>query len=129
MTQPLRLSGQNDEDRLGDFLGLMRVAHVPQRDGIDQVDMPRHQFAERLVGMAPDELAQQRAVIHGLHLRISVRRAGKGDNYFAPEWSRTNPAPNPCLARQASDELSPPPAKVDRKTDNIFQEPRRTRIT
>ena len=83
MPQWRRLFRQNDEDRLGDFLGMMRIADLPQRDGINQIDVPRHQRGKGLVGMIFRILPQQRAVIRGLHSSISVRHQANPDNLFA----------------------------------------------
>jgi hypothetical protein len=51
----------------------MRVADVPQRDGINQIDVPRYQLGKGFVGMVFRILSQQHAVIRLLHSRISVR--------------------------------------------------------
>ena len=83
MTQLRRLFCQNNKDRLRDFLGVMRIADVPQRDGIHQVDVPRHQRGERLVRMVFRIVPQQHAVIRWLHFPISVRPPAKTDNLFA----------------------------------------------
>jgi hypothetical protein len=40
------LARQNDEDRLGDFLCQMRVAHLSQCHGIDEIDMPGDQLGK-----------------------------------------------------------------------------------
>ena len=82
MAQWQRLFRQNNEDRLRDFLSLMRIADLPQGDGINQIDVPRHQCCKRFIRMMFGIPAQQRAVIRGLHLAISVRRPAKGDNLF-----------------------------------------------
>ena len=63
MAQLPRFARQNDEDRLRDFLGMVRVARLPERHGINQVDMPRHQGGESFPGIVPGILAQQHAVI------------------------------------------------------------------
>jgi hypothetical protein len=44
MMQLSRLSGQQDKDGLRDFRRLMRIVDMPQRDGINQIDVPRHQW-------------------------------------------------------------------------------------
>ena len=51
MAQSRRLFRQNDEDRLRDFLGVLRMAGLTQGDEIDQIDVARHQFGKRLIGM------------------------------------------------------------------------------
>ena len=82
MTQLRRLFCQNDKDSLRNFLCVMRVADVPQCDGINQVDVPRHQLGERFIGMIFRILPQQHAVIRWLHFPISVRHRVKADNLF-----------------------------------------------
>lgn len=77
------LFGEDDKDRLGDFLGVVRVADLAQGDGIDQIDMARDQGGKGLVRMIFGVLAQQRGFIHDFHLAISVRRTAKGDKLFA----------------------------------------------
>ncbi len=83
MPQLRRLFRQDDVDRLRDFLRVMRIAHLPQRDGINQIDVPYHQRGKRLVGIIVRILPQQRAVVRWLHSPISVRRPAKADNLFA----------------------------------------------
>ena len=39
MAQSRRLFRQNDEDRLRDFLGVLRMAGLTQGNGIDQIDV------------------------------------------------------------------------------------------
>ena len=60
------------------------VADVPQRHGINQIDMPRHQRGKRFIGLVFRVLLQQCAVIRWLHFPISVRHPAKTDNLFAP---------------------------------------------
>ncbi len=67
---------------MGDFLRVMRIGHSPERDGINQIDVPRHQRGKRLIGIIFRVLPQQRAVVRWLHSAISVRRAAKADNLF-----------------------------------------------
>ena len=73
VAQVIRLFCESDKDGLCDFLGLMRVSDVPQRDGINQIDVPRYQLGKGFVGMIFRILPQQHAVIRLLHSRISVR--------------------------------------------------------
>lgn len=74
------------------------MAGLPEGDGIDQVDVTRHQPGEGLVGLVIHKLPQQCAVIGWLHLRISVRRPAKADKLFAAWLS-------PFLAHEA-DQIS-----------------------
>jgi hypothetical protein len=55
----------------------MRVAGVPQRDGIDLVDVPRHERGKGFLGAAIRVFAQQSIVIQFLHLHLI---AAKGEN-------------------------------------------------
>ena len=86
---------QNDENGLRDFLGMMRIADLPQRDRIDQIDVPRHQRGKRFVGIIFRISPQQRAVVRGLHLGISVRCEAKTDKSFAQRMDKHRPG---CLA-------------------------------
>ena len=58
MAQAGRLLRQNDEHRLRNFFGLMRVADLPGRDGINQVDALRHQRGKGLIRTIFGVLAQ-----------------------------------------------------------------------
>ena len=58
----LAFLGENDEHRLRDFLGLMRVTRLPVRDGINEVDVPLDQAGKSGFGFVFDKLAQQVAV-------------------------------------------------------------------
>ena len=53
---------QNDEDGLGDFLGLMRIAGVAQRDGIDLVDVPRDERGKGVLGIALRRIRRNKAM-------------------------------------------------------------------
>ena len=76
-----RLARQNDEHRLRDFLGQMRVAHLPHRHGIDQIDVARDQRGERFLGIAPGIFAQQGQVVVHDFTDIFTRRR-KGNRLF-----------------------------------------------
>lgn len=43
---------ENDEHRLGDFFRMMGVGGVPQRDGMDKVNIAAHQRGECVLGFA-----------------------------------------------------------------------------
>ena len=47
-----RLTGQLDEDCLSDILGQSSLLNHPQRSGINQVDVARHQFDKGLFSLA-----------------------------------------------------------------------------
>jgi predicted RNase H-like HicB family nuclease len=60
----------------------MRVAHLPQRHGINQIDVPRHERGERGLGIVTGEFPQKAQVI--IHLSsIHLRRRGKVTDYFS----------------------------------------------
>jgi hypothetical protein len=58
-----------------------RVSRLPQRRRINQIDVPRHQRLERLLGLACGEFPHQRhVVIH--HPLNKWTPTGKGDKLF-----------------------------------------------
>src|SRR5262249_11417927 len=60
----------------------MRVAHLPQRDRINEINVPRHQRGKRLLGIASGIFPQQRHVIrHHLTYTFTLRR--KRDRVFS----------------------------------------------
>jgi hypothetical protein len=63
VAERLRLACQDDEYRLGDFLGQRRVAHLPQRHGINQIDVTRGERGERLLGILLGVFPQQGQVV------------------------------------------------------------------
>jgi len=77
-------SGENDEDGLRDFLGLMWVASVTQCNRIDLVDVPRDEFGKGFLGIMLRVLPQQSDVVQLLHLYLNAANAGKVTNYFQP---------------------------------------------
>ena len=54
---------QNDKNRLCDFLGQMRIAHLPQCNGMNEIDMARDECGERLLGIVPGIFLQQCHVV------------------------------------------------------------------
>ena len=64
MAQPACFLRKNDENRLRDLFRLLGSHHVPQRNGINQVDIARYQPREGILGMLLAISPQQRAVIH-----------------------------------------------------------------
>jgi len=73
---------QNDEDNLGDFLGLMRVARVPKGDLIDLVDVPPYKRGEGVLRAALDVCPQQGDVIQFLHVYMNCRQRRKRYKQF-----------------------------------------------
>lgn len=55
---------ENEEHRLSDFLGNVRIADNPEARGIDQVHVPLHERSKRLLGLAGRVLPQEFQVIH-----------------------------------------------------------------
>ena len=68
---------QKDEDRLRDFLGLMRIARVAQRDGIDLIDVPRDERGKGFLRAVLDVFLQQNAVVQFQHLQVNAADEGK----------------------------------------------------
>ena len=54
---------EKDENGLRNFLRVMRVADLPERNAINQVNVPRNQCGESFLGIITGVLAQQRAVV------------------------------------------------------------------
>lgn len=67
----MRLPRENNKHSLRDFLRQIRVANLPQRDRMDQVDTPGHQRGKRLPGIVPKYLSSSvmSSVITPIHLR------------------------------------------------------------
>ena len=76
------LACEDDEHRLRDFLGGVRTARLPQRDGVNQIHVPSDQFTERGLGLALRELAQQLDVIGFRHSPSNVRPREKGTEFL-----------------------------------------------
>jgi hypothetical protein len=76
---------ENDKNGLRDFPGLMRIACVPQRGGINLVHVPRDEFGKSCLGMECDVFAQQGIVIQFLHFTYKCRQTGKGNRFFRGE--------------------------------------------
>jgi hypothetical protein len=57
--EPGGVLGEGHKDALGDILGQMRVADHAQGGGIDQVDVPLHEFRERRFGTRDGEIIQE----------------------------------------------------------------------
>src|ERR1043166_7159937 len=64
-----RLARQDQEDRLLDVVGPMWVARLPQRRGIDRVDVPPNKLGER-VGRAGGDVGGNELAVG--HTRIST---------------------------------------------------------
>ena len=62
-TERPRFPGQNDEHRLGDLLGQMRVARLPQRRRINEREVTRNQRLKGLLGLVDGVFLHQRHVV------------------------------------------------------------------
>ena len=62
-----RLLRQRHKNRLGDILGGMRLAGHAERGGINQVNVPLHQFGKGGIGMVFRVIAQQLLVAQIVH--------------------------------------------------------------
>ena len=60
-----RLARQDDENRLGDFFRQGLVARLPQRNGIDEMDMARHQLGKGRLGLVLRVRLQQALIVFG----------------------------------------------------------------
>ncbi len=69
-----RLARQNDEDRLRDFLRVMRIAGEPQRGGMDEVHIPGGERVKRRLGFAAGVFREQFMVIQSGHPTNDVRK-------------------------------------------------------
>ena len=49
---------EDEEDGLRNLLCLVRITDLPQRDGINEIDVPRGQFSERFFGIVFGVLPQ-----------------------------------------------------------------------
>ena len=76
--QRLCLAREDDENRLADFLGAVGIADAPQRDRINEVEMPRHKGRECSFGLGCGKFPQQGKVIGFGHSPSNVRRTEKG---------------------------------------------------
>ncbi len=77
-----RLAREDDEDGLRDFFRRVRIANVPQRGGINEVNVPHGERGKRGLGIFHGVLPQQLDVVRSGHSLINVRRGGFGTDYF-----------------------------------------------
>ena len=81
VAERVRLARENDEDRLRDFFREMRIAHLPQRDGINEIHMTRHERGKGGFGIIAGKIAQQsQVVIH--HFTDTFTLARKSNRLF-----------------------------------------------
>src|SRR5439155_22529491 len=74
----VRLAHEDYEHSLGNLLGGVRISRLPQRDRIDEVNMPGREGGERWLGPALGEFAQQLDVVRFRHSSSNVCRTEKG---------------------------------------------------
>ena len=74
--------GEDDEHGLGDFLGGVRIAGFADGDGIDQVEVTRHERRKGRLGILLGILPEQIRVSEFVHPFINVRRRRKVPFYF-----------------------------------------------
>jgi hypothetical protein len=78
LPQYLRLAGQCEKGRLGHVLGMVPVAHVAQGGGINEVDVPIHDSAERLLRAVLDEFDKPTIVIRHRHNNLMPTASTEG---------------------------------------------------
>jgi hypothetical protein len=88
------LPGQCDEHVLGDILRARKIPpHLAQGGGMNKVEMPSHQFAERFGGFLVGVLAKQRGIVLH-HLSHTCRRRQKPTENLAPGAPDPDPPPS-----------------------------------
>ena len=92
---------QRYEHRLRHVLGQVRIANHAHRGGMDQVNMPPHEFGKRRLRPASGVIAQKLLVCQTVHSQNSNRcrsnRTGKGMSHSDDEqFSRDLAAEGPC---------------------------------
>jgi len=91
-TERAGLASEDDKHRLGNFLGQMRVAHLPQGRRINEIDVTRYQRLKGRFGLAGGVFPHQlHVVVH--HPSDTWTPGPKGDN-FQPGISK-EPDGNP----------------------------------
>jgi hypothetical protein len=71
-----------DEDRLRDFLGVMRITGETQRGGIDEVHISRDDGGNGSLGFVAGEFGEQFKVVQFRHLSNHVREPRNWTTYF-----------------------------------------------
>ena len=90
---------ENDEHRLRDFLCVMRVGRVTQRNGVNQVDVPVYYLREHLVRFTLPESRQQIIIGHFGHSIVKCAPNCIGDIIF--QWELGTPAAASGLGGEA----------------------------
>ena len=92
------------EDGLGDFLGQLPGADLPQRGGMDEVKVAVDEFGERVLGAPSRVLVQQIQVL--LHLSISISSPAFGIRQIFHEKRRCAVFPRGFTFRPGSRNLA-----------------------
>ncbi len=77
---------QNHENSLCDFLGLMRIASMSQRDRIDFVEVSLNQYGKSFFGTVLDVISQQNDVIQFSHHCISAAKSEKVTDFLGGKF-------------------------------------------
>src|SRR5471030_507275 len=80
--QPRRLARKDDEDGLRHVVRVAVVAGAAPRDGIDEVDVPPHEFGEGRLGIVAGKFPHQIHIVRVWHLMNYPRQSQKWTNYF-----------------------------------------------
>ena len=76
-------AGKDDEDGLGDFLGVMGIAGEAQGGGIDEVHVARDEGGEGRPGIVAGVFGQElRSSSSGIYRMMSAKRESGQRNYF-----------------------------------------------
>jgi hypothetical protein len=70
----MSLLGEDDEDCLGDVIRVVRIVRLASGGGVDQIDVPVHQSAERIRRTRMDEIGQKLCVVRHHHVLKGRRR-------------------------------------------------------
>jgi len=74
--ETVRLAGEIGEGGLGDFLGQLWGADLPERGGEDQIEVAAHEFGEGILGVLPD-VARKQLQVRVEHVQEYIAAAGK----------------------------------------------------
>jgi len=83
LAQRRGFAGEREENGLRHILGIAVVAREPPCNGIDQVDVPAHQFGEGGFGIAAGKFLQQGHVACIGHLTNYPRPSAEWDKNFS----------------------------------------------
>jgi hypothetical protein len=78
-----RVLGELEEGGLSDFLGQLRRAHLPQRGGMDEVEVPTDEFRKGVLGMMPRVTGEQFPIGVAHVQKDNVPGRGNPPNFLA----------------------------------------------